>query len=145
MPHAQTFRPRQGVLPSRDEIPSEYTWDLTAICRNWDEWSALLARLDAAIEEFKALQGTLSGGADRLLAAFQQLDAMGADSYRVWYYASLQYDQDQRDNAANARRQQVQILFARQQQAGAWFHPEMLSIPIDTVRGWVEANPELAV
>jgi oligoendopeptidase F len=142
---SRTFRPRQGVLPSRDDIPSEYTWDLTAICRNWDEWTALLGRLDAAIEEFKAFQGTLSAGADRLLAAFRQLDAMGADSYRVWYYASLQYDQDQRDNAANARRQQVQIVFARQQQAGAWFHPEVLSIPIDTVRGWVEANPELAV
>ncbi|NOT28799.1 MAG: oligoendopeptidase F [Acidobacteria bacterium] len=142
---AQTFRPRQGVLPLRDEIPSDYTWDLSAICQSWDEWTVLLQGLEAAIEGFKALQGTLSGGGDRLLAAFRALDSMGAASYRVWYYTSLQYDQDQRDNAANARRQRVQIVFARQQQAGAWFHPEVLAIPIETVRGWIDSNPELAV
>ena len=141
----QTFRPRQGVLPLRDEIPSDYTWDLSAICQSWDEWTALLQELEAAIDGFKSLQGTLSGGADRLLAAFRALDAMGAASYRVWYYTSLQYDQDQRDNAANARRQRVQIVFARQQQAGSWFHPEVLAIPIETVRGWIDSNPELAV
>ena len=60
---------------------------------------------------------------------------MGALSYRVWYFASLQYDQDQRNNEINARRQQVQILFAREQQAGAWFNPELLAIPLETVRG----------
>jgi oligoendopeptidase F len=69
------------------------------------------------------------------------MDAMGALSYRVWYYAALQYDEDQRDNAVNARRQQVQILFARQQQASAWFNPELLAIPLETVRaGWSRAR-----
>ena len=38
---------------------------------------------------------------------------MGALSYRVWYFASLRYDEDQRDNAINARRQQVQALMAQ--------------------------------
>ena len=68
---------------------------------------------------------------------------MGALSYRVWYFASLQYDQDQRNNEINARRQQVQILFAREQQAGAWFNPELLAIPLDTVRAWLDSNDEL--
>ena len=51
-------------------------------------------------------------GADRLLAAFQLSDDIGQLAYRVWYFASLRYDEDQRDNTINARRQQVQILFA---------------------------------
>src|SRR5678816_4265954 len=70
---------------------------------------------------------------------------MGALSYRVWYYASLHYDEDQRNNEINARRQQVQILFARQQQAGSWFNPELLAIPLDTIRGWMDGNEALAV
>ena len=41
------------------------------------------------------------------------------------------YDQDQRDNQINARRQQVQILFAKAAQASAWFDPELLTIPLD--------------
>ena len=70
---------------------------------------------------------------------------MGQLAYRVWYYPSLQYDEDQRDNGVNAKRQQVQILFARLGQAESWFNPELLSIPLAKVRGWMDGSPELAV
>jgi len=140
-----TFRPEPGVLRARDEIPARYKWNLTAICRDWDDWTASFRWLEAAIDRFKALQGTLAAGPDRLLTAYRAMDEMGALAYRVWYYAALQYDEDQRDNTINARRQQVQILFARQQQASAWFNPELLAIPIDTIRGWLEAGGDLAV
>jgi hypothetical protein len=33
------------------------------------------------------------------------MDEIGSLSYRVWYYASLRYDEDQRDNEVGARRQ----------------------------------------
>jgi oligoendopeptidase F len=73
------------------------------------------------------------------------MDRMGALSYRVWYYAALHHDQDQRDNAISARRQQVQILFARQQQASSWFNPEVLAIPRVTIDGWLDGDAALAV
>jgi oligoendopeptidase F len=145
MPSLESFRPEAGQLPGRDAIPSRYTWDLTAICADWDEWSANYARLDAAIEAFRKFQGTLAAGPDVLVAAFRAMDEMGALSYRVWYYASLQYDEDQRNNQINARRQQVQILFARQQQASSWFNPELLKIPLERVRQWMDENDALAV
>jgi oligoendopeptidase F len=145
MPAIETFRPEPGNLPTRDAIPTRYTWDLTDICRDWDEWTSLYQQLDAAIDGFKAFQGTLARGAGTLLAAFKAMDAMGALSYRVWYFASLRYDEDQRSNEINARRQQVQILFARQAQSSSWFNPEILAIPLDTIRGWMDADSELAV
>ena len=145
MPQLDAFRPVQGTLPPRDAIPSRYTWDLTAICRDWDEWTRAYGDLESEITAFAGLQGTLAQGADYLLTAFRAMDAMGALSYQVWYFASLHYDQDQRDNAIDARRQQVQILFARQQQAGSWFNPELLAIPIEAVRDWIDASSELAV
>jgi oligoendopeptidase F len=45
----------------------------------------------------------------------------------------------------NARRQQVQILFARWKQAESWFNPELLQIPLETIRGWMADNSALAV
>ena len=126
-----TFRPEPGSLPTRDAIPDRYKWDLTSICATWDDWSTGYKRLDDAIAAFTAFQGTLAQGPNRLLAAFKAMDEMGELSYRVWYFASLQYDEDQRNNDINARRQQVQILFARQQQASSWFNPELLAIPLE--------------
>ncbi|MGH9236631.1 MAG: oligoendopeptidase F [Vicinamibacterales bacterium] len=140
-----TYRPEPGNLPARDGIPARYTWDLSAICADWNTWSESYATLDAAITAFTHFRGTLAKGPEALLSAFTAMDEMGALSYRVWYYASLHYDQDQRDNDINARRQQVQILFARQQQASSWFNPELLAIPLDTIRTWMTGNEALAV
>ena len=97
------------------------------------------------IGAYAALQGTLAQGADRLLAAMKLSDDIGQLTYKVWYFASLKHDEDQRDNQINARRQQVQILFAKASQASAWFNPELLQIPLPTVQQWMSANPELAV
>ena len=145
MPPVETFRPQPGTLPAREDIPDRYKWDLAAICGSWDDWTRSYRELESAVESFKAFQGTLGRGAEPLLAAFRAMDAMGALSYQVWYYASLHYDQDQRNNEINARRQQVQILFAKQHQASSWFNPELLAVPLDTVRGWLAANADLAV
>jgi oligoendopeptidase F len=139
------YRPRTGEPPTRDAIPERYRWDLTSICASWEEWSALYSDLDRLIEGFTRLQGSLSSGPAALLGAFRAMDQMGALSYRVWYYAALQYDEDQRNNDVNARRQQVQILFARQHQASSWFNPELLAIPLATIRGWLAADADLAV
>jgi oligoendopeptidase F len=145
MAHVETFRPSAGELPGRDAIPERYRWDLSSICASWDEWSALYRQLDTSIEAFTAYRGTLASGGSALRAAFTAMDEMGALSYRVWYYAALQYDEDQRDNDINARRQQVQILFARQQQASSWFNPELLAVPLDTIRQWMTTDEALAL
>src|SRR5678815_4457872 len=145
MPPLETFRPEPGTLPTRDAIPPRYQWDLTSICRSWEEWQASYTQLDQAIAAFLSFQGTLGKSADRLVAAFKAMDEMGALSYRVWYYAALHYDEDQRNNEINARRQQVQILFAKQAQASSWFNPEVLAIPIETIHAWMEKNKDLAL
>ena len=145
MSNVVVYRPGTGEPPARDTIPARYRWDLGSICRDWDEWTSLYARLETAIEAFRRFQGTLALGGSQLLAAFTAMDDMGALSYRVWYFAALQYDEDQRLNEINARRQQVQILFAKQHQASSWFNPELLAVPIETVREWMAADPALAV
>ena len=140
-----TYRPTAGQLPERAAIPASYMWDLSHICKSWDEWQGSYRELDAEIESFKPRQGTLASGPEALLDAFRAMDRMGVLSYRVWYYASLRYDEDQRNNEINARRQQVQILFAREHQASSWFNPELLAIPLDTIRQWMERHTPLAL
>jgi oligoendopeptidase F len=145
----QLSSPTDTAIPStlreRAEIDDRYKWNLQSIFPAWDAWEAAYAELDARIQQFAGLQGTLAQGGERLLAALRLRDEIGQLSYKVWYFASLWYDQDQRDNDMNARRQKVQILFAKAAQASAWFDPELLAIPLDRVRQWLEASSDLAV
>ncbi|MGE5813701.1 MAG: oligoendopeptidase F [Acidobacteriota bacterium] len=129
---------------TRDEIPSQYKWNLEDIFPTWEAWEGAYASLERKIDDYAALKGTLSQGAAALRRAFQLGDEIGQLEYRVWYYPSLRYDEDQRDNAVNARKQRVQILFAKLAQASSWFDPELLAIPIDTVRGWMSQDAPLA-
>ncbi len=140
-----TYRPSSGQLPERGAIPASYTWNLNHICQSWDEWEASYRELDGEIEAFKSRQGTLAKSAQALTDAFRAMDRMGVLSYRVWYYASLRYDEDQRNNDINARRQKVQILFAREHQSSSWFNPELLAIPLDTIHKWMETSQDLAL
>jgi oligoendopeptidase F len=137
--------PAAPQLRDRADIPDRFKWNLTHIFADWAEWQRGYDELDVKIGGYAALQGTLAQGGDRLLAAMKLSDDIGQLTYKVWYFAGLKYDEDQRDNQINARRQQVQILFAKAGQASAWFNPELLKIPLPTVAQWMAANAELAV
>lgn len=133
------------LVPLRAAVDPKYTWDLSAIFSDWGAWETGFRDLEAGVEAFARFEGTLAEGAGQLLASLQERDRIGQLSYRVWYFPNLQYDQDQRDNAINAKRQQVQLLLARWSQAESWYAPELLRIPLATVRQWLDASPELAV
>jgi oligoendopeptidase F len=132
-------------LRDRHDIPDRFKWNLAHIYSDWTAWQAAYDELERKIGAYAALQGTIADGADRLLAAMKLSDDIGQLTYKVWYFASLKYDEDQRDNQINARRQQVQILFAKANQACAWFNPELLHIPLPTVQQWLNDNPALGV
>src|SRR5262245_7524932 len=130
---------------NRAEITDAYKWRLDDIYPDWTTWESALAELERRIGEYAGLKGTLGSGPGQLLAAYQLNDSLGQLAYKVYFFPSLKYDEDQRDNQVNARRQQVQALMARWQQATSWFSPELLTIPLETVRGWMASNAELAV
>ncbi|HXW04170.1 MAG TPA: oligoendopeptidase F [Vicinamibacterales bacterium] len=137
-PEPPTVRSRR-----REEIPDRFKWNLADIFASWGDWDAAYKTLDAGIDRYAALKGTLASGPARLLETFRLSEELGQLAYRVWYYPSLRYDEDQRDNAVNAKRQQVQILFAKWKQAESWFNPELLQIPLETVRAWMEQEEPL--
>ncbi len=130
---------------NRADIQDTHKWKLDDIFQGWPAWEAALAVLERRIGEYAELKGTLAHGPQQLLKAYRLNDDLGQLAYTVYYYPALKYDEDQRDNSVNARRQQVQALMARWQEETSWLSPELLAIPLDTVRAWMNANPDLAL
>jgi oligoendopeptidase F len=137
--------PAAPVSRERGEVPDAYKWSLDDIFTTWEAWEVSCRQLESGIDRYPAMQGTLGRGPDRLLAALRATDELGQLAYRVYYYAALKHDEDQRANDVGARKQQVQVLLARWAQATSWFNPELLRVPVETVRGWMQAHPDLAV
>jgi oligoendopeptidase F len=130
---------------SRQDVDDRYKWNLADIYPDWQAWDQGRAELDTLIDDYAALKGTLARGGDALVHAFRLNDRLGQLAYKVHYFPSLRYDEDQRDNSINARKQQVQALMARWAEATSWFSPELLAIPLATVSAWLDADPDLNV
>jgi oligoendopeptidase F len=149
LPPCPFFDPTSAGAPTaprpRSAVPAHERWNLHDIYASWEEWQAGFDDLQAQIKAFASRKGSLGAGAPSLLAALATNDAMGQLAYRVWSYASLAHDEDQRDNTVGARRQLVQLLFATWRQEASWFNPELLQVPLDTLRAWMDASPDLAV
>ena len=132
----------EGPVP-RKEIEPRFRWNLDHIFSDWDEWKEACREFEERVARFGELRGSLGDGPENLLRALRLADRMGELSYKIWYYPSLTYDLDQRDNAANARRQRVQALFARWHQASSWVEPELLQIPRKEVESWLAESEDL--
>lgn len=139
-----TFASAPGGSRARPDVPEGERWNLGDIFPSWEAWRSAYDDLERRVQTYAGRKGSLATSSGNLLAALQESDTMGQLAYTVWYFASLSHDEDQRDNQVGARRQQVQLLFAQWRQATAWFNPELLQVPLERLRDWMDADPGLA-
>jgi len=145
---AASFPANPDLKPAtrdRAAIAPEFKWDFSPIYPSWEAWEAGMAEMEAKMDAFAALKGTLKDGPQALLKAYRLFDDIGMLQYRVYRYPQLQRDTDTRDQTVSGRMQRVQALFARFGTATSWFTPELLSVPEETVRAWIDATPELGI
>jgi oligoendopeptidase F len=129
---------------NRAEIPAEFRWDFSAIYPDWEAWDAGLKDMEAKMDRFAGMKGSLAQGPAAVLAAYQAFDEIGKLQYLVYRYPQLQRDVDTRDQTIAGRFQRVGAVFARFDTATAWFTPELLMIPQATMEQWVAQTPALA-
>ena len=140
---AQTSVPAAKGPRNRADIPAEFRWDFSPIYPSWEAWEAGMREMDAKIDAFAALKGTLKNGPDAVLKTYLAFDDIGKLQYRVYSYAHLQRDVDTRDQAVAGRAQRVGALFAKFDTASAWFAPELLTVPQATMQRWLDETPAL--
>ncbi|MEO5961696.1 MAG: oligoendopeptidase F [Opitutaceae bacterium] len=128
---------------NRAEIPAPYRWDFSSIYPNWDAWEAAMKEMEAKMDAFAALKGTLSAGPAALLKAYLAFDEIGMMQYKVYRYPQLQRDVDTRDQTVSGKFQRVGAVFAKFGTATAWFTPELLTVREATIERWIAETPAL--
>ena len=128
----------------RSEIPAKYRWDFSAIYPSWEAWEAGMKEMEAKMDAFAALKGTLASGPAAVLRAYRAYDEIGVLQYKVFRYPQLQRDVDTRNQEISGRFQRVTAVFAKFGTATSWFTPELLKIPQATMEKWIAETPGLA-
>jgi oligoendopeptidase F len=129
---------------NRAEIPAEFRWDFSPIYKSWDAWEAGMKDMEAKMDAFAALKGTLKNGPDAVLKAYRAYDEIGKLQYLLYRYPQLQRDVDTRDQGVAGRFQRVGAVFAKFDAATAWFTPELIAVPKASMEQWIAKTPALA-
>jgi oligoendopeptidase F len=138
---AQSTKP---ATRNRAEIPAEFRWDFSPIYKDWNAWEAGMKEMEAKMDAFTKLKGSLKSGPAAVLKAYQAYDEIGKLQYLLYRYPQLQRDVDTRDQATAGRFQRVGALFSRFDAATAWFTPELIAVPQADMTRWLAETPALA-
>lgn len=128
---------------NRAAIAPEFRWDFTPIYANWQAWEAGMKEIDARIDAFAQLKGTLKNGPEAVLKAYQAFDEIGMLQYKVYGYTALQRDVDLRNQEVSGKYQRVMALFAKLGTDTSWFTPELLGMPQAKMENWIAATAAL--
>lgn len=128
----------------REEIPTQYKWDVESIFATPDEWETAVSHYQQLLHAIAQYRGRLHEGPDVLadyLAASETISqAMG----KLYVYASSNYSVETTNQAAAARNDRARGLFGQTMAATAFARPELLAIGFDTLRQWLAADERLA-
>lgn len=128
----------------REEIPTQYKWDVESIFATPDEWETAVSHYQQLLQAIAQYRGRLGEGPDVLadyLAASETISqAMG----KLYVYASSNYSVETTNQEAAARNDRARGLFGQTMAATAFARPELLAIGFDTLRDWLAADERLA-
>ena len=130
-------------VPDREELPTEYTWDLAAIYETTEDWEAAYEAVADRIDEVRAYESRLGESGETLAAALSTRDEIARELEQVAAYARMRSDEDTRDQAAQGRATRARTLSAEFSSATAFVEPEIQQLPADRIESFLETTPEL--
>lgn len=135
--------PTATMLPKRQDVPQEYTWNIESIYTDNAAWEADFKRLEQEIPTLATLAGTLGDGSNALLEAIQKIHDVQRLLEHLWVYASLRRDENTADPTYQALYERIASMGAKFGTATSFFDPELLSLPDDRIDSYLQDNAEL--
>lgn len=133
----------KGALPTRQEIPDQYKWQLEDIYANNELWEQDFAKVQKMIGEMTSFKGKLNESAQTLLKAFQLEEQLSETGEKVYAYARMRRDEENTNTTYQALTDRAESLSAQMQMALSFFVPEILEIPVETLERFRQAEPGL--
>ncbi|HEY1348470.1 MAG TPA: oligoendopeptidase F [Ktedonobacteraceae bacterium] len=129
---------------TRAEVPLQYTWDLSCLFADSQDWEREFQALEQSLPEFAALRATLAGSAEALLSILQKKDAFAQRLERLYIYALLRKDEDTTSDTSQRMAERAMSLSVRASMATSYIEPELLALPEHTFDRFLQTTPALS-
>ena len=131
-------------LKTRDQIDKKYKWNIEAMISDDSAVDGDLDRIAERAEEYnRTYSGNLAESAAGLLKAHKDRDAIWMDLERIFVYARMRRDENNADSKYQAMTSRCGAVIAKVSAAMAFFTPELLASPEETILGYIDQEPGL--
>lgn len=116
-------------VPTRSEVPLEFTWDLTPIFKTDEEWEKSYQQIEESIPKLLQFRKKLSQSPKILRSCLDLEDKISQVLERLFIYANLKVCEDITNTKYLALTERIQHLNMLVAQATSYVAPEIRNIP----------------
>lgn len=127
----------------RDQIDQIYKWNIEEMYPDEERWKADYKTVEDKAKDFTAYSGRLGESPKLLLEALQKKDTIWLILEKVYTYARMKKDEDNRVNQYQAMSDKASTLIAKASSYLSFFIPELLEMPEEKLLGFLEAEEGL--
>ena len=132
-----------NTLPTRDQVPEEFTWNLKDMFESDEAWLREYEALKAFPETVTAYRGHLADDAETLLGFFRLQDEAELRLSMLYGYASCKSDQDTGNAFYQDMRGKAMSVMVAISSAAAFSAPEIMAMEEDRLNLFYVAQPDL--
>ncbi len=125
-------------LAERKDIDSKYKWKLEDIYDDNSVWEQDYKILAEKADGFMQFSGKLSESGEVLLAAIKASEDINRLLEKMYVYAHMRRDEDNGNSTYQDMLMRIEYLAADISAKMSFFEPEMLAIPEEILRGYVD-------
>lgn len=115
-------------IPTRDSIEEKYKWNLKDLYSSDDVWEKDIEKVNKLIEKSKDYAGKLASSSEIMYACFETRNELNIIIAKLFQYARLNQDMDNRVSKYQAMTERASILASNAGAAFAFVEPELLNI-----------------
>jgi oligoendopeptidase F len=130
-------------VPERDDIDTEYTWDLDDLFASDEAWEEAFEAVEARLDDLAAYEGRTTESAATLLATLETREELMREVANVAAYAKLRSDEDTADQHYQALSSRASTLATDARSAASFIEPELQSSSREELDELIEEEPEL--
>ncbi len=120
--------PKPGAVKKRDEVDDRHKWRLDHIYHSDADWRSDLAVVKEMIPRIESFKGRLAESGSTLFACFDHRDKSAILFYKLYIYAHLKLDEDNRSSDYQSMSDEIAALSTVFAEAGSYITPEIMAI-----------------
>lgn len=130
-------------MKKREEIPVQYTWDLSHLYQSQAEWEKALVSIEELTNKILTNKGQITSNAQTLYETLITMDQLGIVIEAAGSYARMSFDVNMGNSQSKSSYEKMDNIYAKIGDKLAFYEPELLNLKQETFEVYKKEIPEL--